>query len=279
MSRWLALALLILAAVPALPGPAAAHEYWLAPSRYRAAAGDSIALAAFVGTGFRGEARPYATRRTVRFLARGPAPLDLTRGAENGGLTWARLLAPDSGGLLVASESDFVGIELAAPQFEAYLRLEGLDEVARARASAGASTRPGRERYRRACKTWVAGTSPVPGRSTGTVGLPLELVPAAEPGAGKRLDLTVLFMGRPLAGALVRAWRQPVASPDVPFAATARDSVGPRVSARSDAHGAVSLRLDGPGEWLVSAVHMVPARGREDADWESTWASLTFTRR
>jgi uncharacterized GH25 family protein len=102
------------------------------------------------------------------------------------------------------------------------------------------------------------------------LGLPLELVPAAAPGTEARLDLTVRFLGQPLGGVLVRAWRQP----DV--AAAARDSVGSSAEARSDGAGRVSLRLDGAGEWLVSAVHMVPARGREDADWESTWASLTF---
>lgn len=264
--RTLALLFLALCA----PTAASAHEFWLAPSRYHAAVGDSITVDAYVGTGFLGEARPFVERRAVRFLARGAAPLDLARGAVDGSLTWARLAAGDDGGMLVAYESEFASIELPAAEFEEYLRLEGLDAVVRARAAAGQAARPGRERYRRACKTWIAGSEPA--RAMLPLGLPLELVPSGEPGAEARLDLTVRFLGQPVAGVLVRAWRQPLG-------AAVRDSVGPRAEARSDAAGRVSLRLDGAGEWLVSAVHMAPARGREDADWESTWASLTFVRR
>src|SRR5687768_12764988 len=47
---------LVLGFVLAGAGPAGAHEFWLAPSRYRAATSDSVVLGAFVGTGFRGEA-------------------------------------------------------------------------------------------------------------------------------------------------------------------------------------------------------------------------------
>jgi hypothetical protein len=38
----------------------------------------------------------------------------------------------------------------------------------------------------------------------------------------------------------------------------------------------VRLRLAAPGVWLAKAVHMVPLPPGEDAQWESTWASLTF---
>jgi hypothetical protein len=48
--------------------------------------------------------------------------------------------------------------------------------------------------------------------------------------------------------------------------------------ARSDAGGRVTLPTREAGEWLVSVVHMEPCRERSVADWESTWASLTFVR-
>jgi hypothetical protein len=63
-----------------------------------------------------------------------------------------------------------------------------------------------------------------------------------------------------------------------------RDSVAVAQAVRSDANGDVRLDVGAPGEWLVSAVHMLPASqtqhapGTPDADWESTWASLTFAR-
>ena len=278
--RSLAFAFVLLVA-PSFAVPAGAHEYWLAPSRYRAAAGDPIALGAFVGTGFRGEARPFATARAVRFLARGPAVVDLARGASNGALAWGRPAAGDDAGTLVAYVSNFATIELPAGEFEEYLALEGLESVIRARQAAGAEGRPGRERYRRACKAWIAGrddAKEAARRATTGLGLPLEIVPQVVPGSRDHLPLEVRFDGKPLAGALVRAWRQPLArgASLAPMPAAARDSVGPAVETRTDAQGRVTLELAGPGEWLVSTVHMVRSQDEDAADWESTWSSLTF---
>ena len=52
MRRWL---VWLLVSTALVPGAALAHEYWLSPSRYRAAAGDTIEVSACAGTGFRGE--------------------------------------------------------------------------------------------------------------------------------------------------------------------------------------------------------------------------------
>jgi len=275
------IATFVLGFVLAGAGPAGAHEFWLAPSRYRAAAGDSVAVGAFIGTGFRGEARPFSARRAMRFLGRGASVADLTRAARDSSLAWARPAIADDQGTLVAYASDFATIELPAAEFERYLELEGLDAVARARAERSERAIAGRERYRRACKTWIAGPrggSDATRRATTALGLPLEIVPLAEPGSVARLTMEVRYEGRPLSGALVRAWRQPLADAGTatPRDAVARDSVGARVEGRTDARGRLSLGLDGPGEWLVGTVHMVPSRDREAADWESTWASLTF---
>src|SRR5262249_25892119 len=144
----------------ALAAPAAAHEYWLSPSSYRAARADAIAITAFAGTGFRGEAKPYASTRAVRFLVTGARTADLTPVATNGDLVWARFETPDAGGALVAYQSNFSSIELPAAQFDAYLETEGLTEPRAARARPGANAGPGRERYARCAKTWIAGWNP-----------------------------------------------------------------------------------------------------------------------
>ena len=275
------IATLIFVSVLAGAGSACAHEFWLAPSRYRAAAGDSVVLGAFVGTGFRGEARPFAARRAVRFIGRGASVADLSGAARDSSLAWARPAIADDQGTLVAYASDFAAIELPAAEFERYLELEGLDAVTRARAERGERATAGRERYRRACKTWIAGPrggGEADRRASTAFGLPLEIVPLAEPGRAAALTLEVRYYSRPLPGALVRAWRQPLSAGGAatPRNAAARDSVGARYEGRTDARGRLSLPLDGAGEWLVSTVHMVPTRDREEADWESTWAALTF---
>jgi len=40
----------------------------------------------------------------------------------------------------------------------------------------------------------------------------------------------------------------------------------------------VSVPVAVDGEWLLSVVQMVPSAAPAEADWESTWASLTFER-
>ena len=257
-----------------LPPAAAAHEFWLAPSSYRAAAGDTVAIAAFVGTGFRGERKPYATTRALRFELNGPRTLDLRPAGMNGDLTFARFVAADGGGCLVAYESDFVPIELGAAEFDRYLALEGLDGPLKARAKLGGG--PGRERYARCPKTWISGRET--SRLTRPAGLTLELVPANDPTAAPSLRVQLLYRGRPLAGALVRSWNRPLNRSVVPADAAARDSVGPQGEVRTDRQGFATLAVDRPGEWLVSAVHMVPSADRSAADWQSFWASLTFAR-
>ena len=49
----------LLVALLALARPVAAHEFWIAPSRYDAVQGSTIELGAVAGTGFRGEKKPW----------------------------------------------------------------------------------------------------------------------------------------------------------------------------------------------------------------------------
>jgi len=260
VTRFLAIAMLL----AAFASPARAHEFWLSPSSYRPAAGDEVSISMLVGTGFRGEVKPYAVPRSVRFVLRGRRESDLRGLAANGDPVSARFHAGDGDGQLVAYESNFTSIELPAAEFDRYLALEGLSGPVAARRCA---TKPGRERYARCSKTWIgAGHAE---RATAPVGLTLEILPLADPSTSARLPVRVLLRGKPLAGALVRAWNQPLA---------ARDSVGPAAEKRTNAHGEVMLDAGRGGEWLVSAVHMEPSTDKQTADWQSFWASLTFAR-
>jgi hypothetical protein len=256
-------------------GAARAHEYWLTPSRYIAPAGAVVEIGAVAGTGFHGDRKPWSSPHVVRFEARTQRVLDLTRVARNGELAWARLAPSDDLGALLAYESDFTPIELPGAVFETYLASEGLDGPLAARRAAQAAG-PGRERYRRCAKAWLSGRDGA--RALSVVGLPLELVPLASPGEAPRLALRLFYHGRPLAHALVKAWRQPLVSGAVTRDPETRDSVGVAWQGRTDARGEVVVPVAEAGEWLVSAVQMVPSTD-PTADWESSWASFTFVRR
>lgn len=251
------------------PGAARAHEYWLEPSKYTAVANDTVIVRAFVGTGFRGELKPYAPTRIVRLELHAGTRRDLAGLAVNGDLAWARFLVPDDRGAVVAYQSNFAALEMEPAKFDAYLAVEGLDE-ARAAFAQHRSTSPVRELYARCCKTWIAGRDVA--RVQATLGLRHEIVALDDPLRAARLRVRVLFDGKPRAQALVRAWR----TAEVQHAAE-RDSVGPEIEVRTGPDGGATLDVSRPGEWLVSTVHMLPSSLRH-ADYESYWASLTFVR-
>jgi uncharacterized GH25 family protein len=255
--------------------PAAAHEFWLAPSQYVVPAGTPITVRAFAGTGFRGESKPWDPTHSVRFTARTAHPIDMTRAASPGDLTWIHFAPSDAGGAMLAFESGFTPIELPAAQFEKYLADEGLDGPLAARRHAGTAV-PGRERYRRCAKAWLAGSAA--DRATVAAGLPLEIVPLSSPGHEPSLRVRVLWNGRPLASGLVKAWLAPLGSDGSIQDPATRDSIRVAWRGRTDARGEVLVPCAASGEWLLSVVQMVPCLDRNEADWESTWASFTFQR-
>jgi uncharacterized GH25 family protein len=270
MRRFLLFPLAIALVAP----PVAAHEYWLSPSLYRAAAGDTISVAAFAGTGFRGEPKPFYRARALRLSLRTRKDADVAGAAANGDLTFARWASPDDGGALLCYESGFASIELPAAEFDEYLRLEGLDEPLKERTRQGSLAGPGRERYARCAKTWIAGRDAA--RLTRPVGLTLELVPLAEPAVGRELKVRILYHGRPLPGALVRSWSRPLGRGLSPQDPAVRDSVGPAGETRTGRDGVASIAVDRPGEWMIATVHMTKSEVPTAADWQSLWASLTF---
>jgi uncharacterized GH25 family protein len=96
--------------------------------------------------------------------------------------------------------------------------------------------------------------------------LTLELTPEADPytlAPGERLTVRLLYEGQPLAGVLV-------------MALDAKNARAPD-QVRSDANGRATFTLPRAGAWLIKAVHMIEAPGDAGAEWESFWASLTFS--
>ncbi|MGH8475190.1 MAG: DUF4198 domain-containing protein [Methylococcales bacterium] len=254
----------------------AAHEYWLAPSAYAAPAGQTVSVQAFVGSDFKGELKPFATTRTVRLEVQDKERRDIRSAAINGDLNLANLTVEDDAGIVVAFETNFVPIELDAEKFEAYLQKEGLDAVLQARRALGVEAGPGRERYARCAKTWIAGNDWT--RLQKPFGMPLEIIPRNDPLQAGMLSVLVLYNSEPLPGALVKAWNQPLASGMIPRDQFFREPVQPKAKARTDQNGIAYLNIEDSGEWLISVVHMLPSSDQQEADWESRWASFTFGR-
>jgi uncharacterized GH25 family protein len=260
----LALLLAILAG-----GALRAHDLWIEPSAFTPAPGQHVAVRLRVGQGFRGDPVPRDPKLMERFAAlgaKGEVPIPGVPNTEPAGFA----SFADPGLEVLVYDSRREPIELEGAKFEEYLREEGLQNVISLRAKRGQSAAPGREVFSRCAKALVAvgggGGKDAGGRGYDRVaGLPLELVPEKNPytlTGGGDLPVRLLYAGKPLADVLVMALQ--------------KGRAGEAVSARSDAKGRVALHLDGPGVWLVKAVHMVAAPKEAGADWESFWASVTF---
>lgn len=245
--------------------PCAAHDFWIELSNPRPALSGLISIRLRVGMQFKGDPVPRLQALCKRFAlldANGEHPLPGMEGMDPAG--YLRTTLP--GLATVVYDSAPSEIELDGPKFEAYLKEEGLESISALRANRGETGKPAKDAFVRCAKALVD----VGGQGTSgfdrEAGLPLELIARKNPcalGAGGALPVSLLFEGKPLADARVVALNQ--ADPSL------------KVMGRTDRHGRVTLILPRGGNWLVKAVHMIPAPPALHADWQSFWASLTFS--
>jgi uncharacterized GH25 family protein len=256
------LRLLLLAAFPSI---ALAHDFWIEPSTFRPAAHSTVAIRLRVGQDFLGDPVPRRpTSQLVRFEAidaKEAAPVIGGEGEDPAGIAEIER----DGMTLVAYHSAPSYVELTDDKLAQYLRDEGLERILEMRGRPPYAGQPWREIYSRCVKTllWTGrGPSAVYRKA---IGMPLELIPEHDPyalKAGGTLPVQLLYRGKPLPGALI------VAIPKL--------DPKHRIALRSDAQGRVRLKLPAGGDWLIKAVHLVPAQPGGKAQWESFWASLTF---
>lgn len=239
-----------------------AHDLWIEPTTFAPKPGELVGARLRVGQDFIGDPLRRDDALIDQFIVEAGSdrkPVGGRRGADPAGQVRA-----DALGLMVIGYSSVPSVvDETAEKFAQYLKDEGLDAVAALRARRG-ETGGTRELFSRCAKSLILTGPPTPADGDRALGFVLELVAEKNPytlAAGQELPVQLTYLSRPLAGALV------VAMP--------RDNPSAKVTARSDATGRVRLRLPETGVWMVKAVHMIPAVGR-DASWESFWASLTF---
>lgn len=245
-----------------------AHEFWLEPTTHHAAPNAIVRLGLRVGEDFHGAVVPRDPNQIERFVRVGPdgeAPILGLEGRDPAGL-----LRMEKPGLYVLGyRSRGTAIQLPADKFEHYLAEDGLEAVSAARQARGEREKPGRESYSRCAKALLQVGAGDDAGFDRALGFTLELIPEQNPlrlAPGEELTVRLLYEGRPLAGALV--------------VATSRAAPRDAIRVRSDPDGRVRFKLTAGGRWMISAVHMVPARAAAAvADWESLWASLTFETR
>ncbi|MBD2716525.1 DUF4198 domain-containing protein [Microvirga sp. STR05] len=254
-----------------LAGASLAGEFWLQPSQFFAAPGTTLTLRVLVGTAFAGTQWAGKSSRVTQLVHFAPAGYtNLLPGATAPDTLHPVVHLQQPGTHLVALTTNNAFLTLDADRFNSYLKAAGLDYILLERQRRGSLQLPGREAYRRCAKTLLAVGSPSASDTARTwsrpTGMPLELVPEQNPytlKAGASFTVRVLAEGQPRPGQLVQVWQR---SPG---------QAGRVFKLYSNQNGRVLFRLTEPGEYLLSTVHMVPARLPE-ADWQTTWSSLTF---
>lgn len=254
----------------ALVEPGLAHDFWLEASTFHPPRRSPIEIDFLVGHDGGRSRWPLRKERIVSFVDHGPdgaidrrRSIDTIEAQRSGG---ARLSFTGEGTHVLAFESRPSSIELPAARFNDYAQKEGLTLAIRDREAMGAKSAPGRELYSRRAKILVQiGETPT-ANILKPLGQTLEIVTEKNPyvlGADEMLPVQVLFHGEPLSGALVDLESLSV-------------GVFPIVTKTTDKFGRAEFSLPKIGAWKLNVVWATPCADDNDADFDTTFASLTF---
>jgi uncharacterized GH25 family protein len=253
--------------------PVHAHDFWLQPDAFWASSNADIPLSLQVGHGTFRQRSPIPARRITQFQAVTPdgATVDLRSRLTLGSATGdGDLQFPESGQYILVFQTDHEAqTHLPSIRFNDYLRSEGLTPALQERARSKHMEKDGSERYSRCAKS-VLQVGPVNAQSqdhlTRPVGLPLEIVPEADPyssPAPSTLPVRVLYQGQPLAGALVKM-------------TDLKNDASPYELHLTDQTGRARFSMPHSGTWLLNVIWTRALPPTEEVDFETTFSSLSF---
>jgi uncharacterized GH25 family protein len=249
---------------------AAAHDFWVQPTRFWTAPNAVVPTSLQVGHGKDRVRWDSDIRRITAFRSLGPdgvkdhmAELRVSAMEQDHPVKFG-----PAGAYILYLTTDHAQSELPSLRFNDYAKTEGLTLALAQRDRTASSDKPGRELYTRRAKVFVqvgpASAAPDP-KMTKPVGLSLEIVPEVNPYApnpGASLPVRILFEGKPLAGATVK-----LNNLDFDFR--------PIETHLSDAAGRAVFNMPKAGVWQLNVIWSKPIKDRK-ADFETTFSSLTF---
>lgn len=199
-----------------------------------------------------------------------PAAGDWFDEGDTSALNW-RAAAPGTYVIGVSTRPRI--ITMAAKDFAAYLKHDGVLDTLEAFARDNRLENV-RERYSKHVRAIVQVGDVRTADYATLLGYPVEIVPTQNPydlRFGKELSFQVLHRGKPLANQLVYASYEGF---------HAHDESGEHITSytlRTDADGRAKLLLSNKALWYLSLIHMQRLVDDKDADYESNWATLTFS--
>ena len=249
--------------------PAAAHDFWIQPTKFQLEPSTPLTFTFLVGHGkFRDRWNNNQRVLALNDFHLGVAR-DLRPALRIGGRFDVTTSVAAPGLHIIAMQSNHATSELPAIRFNDYARAEGLVPILAARQAGGKTDAPGRERYSRRAKALIQVGTATPANqafATRPIGLKLEIVPERNPyalGASRILPLHVLYNGRRLSNATVKLTNLGADERPVAVAVT-------------DRAGRARFQMPATGAWQLNVIWSEPVRNDPKVDFDTTFSSLTF---
>jgi hypothetical protein len=179
-----------------------------------------------------------------------------------------RLLNPGAYVLMLETD-DRAQSHLPAIRFNDYVRAEGLTPALEQRERTHRMDADGSENYSRLAKSIVQVGTPDAGSQTQVtkpLGLSLEIVPERSPYTEPllaTLPVRVIYLGQPLAGALVKL-------------TNLEHDAAPVEMRLTDRAGRASFTMPHDGTWLLNVIWTTPQPLSRETDFETIFSSLSF---
>jgi uncharacterized protein DUF4198 len=266
-SRWSRLLPPLLLA--ALTTSLAAHDLFLKLADFVVRPETTVRITALNGT-FTTSENSIARARIADLSVAGPGGrkhLDTTAVAADGPRTAIEVQVGPPGTYVAGLSLLPSSIAEKGPQFNAYLKEEGLNAVLEDRRAKGELGKAVTERYAKHVKVAFQAGAALGDAWNVALGYPVEIVPLANPyalRAGDTLRVKLLVNGAAAAG------RSAIAA--------GRSRTGARLPeqrVRADGLGVVPVVLGSTGTWYVKFIEMTRSSER-GVDYVSQWATLTF---
>ena len=241
-----------------------AHDFWLEADPYLTDNGKTVEISVIIGNELVGDSLPNIPNwysDFTRFRDNTRIPIEGELGSDPAG----HFKPEVSGTHIIGYQSDLTNVTLDPDTFLKYLKMEGLDKAILYREKNQQTQQPGKEDYFRHAKTLIqSGQDFSIDDSSREFGFELEIIPQQNPYQKKineQIDFKVLYQGK--------------AEHDIMLIAFSKANPTEEQRIRTDRNGLASITLNQKGIWLVKAVKIFRIQ-KDDADWQSHWASLTF---
>lgn len=245
-----------------------AHEFWLKPQQFHFKKDEIASIKFNVGENFTGDNWVGNNSKINQLMHYTPSnkQVDIaTLVSDNKGDS-IQLKLEEEGTHMVIYNSKNSFINLEPLKFNAYLKEDGLLEVAAYRKLHNEAKNNGKEYYQRSVKTILQVGDIITNNCLQPTTLPLDIIPLINP--YKKFDITrgyqfkVLFKGEPLKKQLVKVW----------FNTHGKIAVQ---DFKTNQNGIIAFSKN-VSQYMVSTVFMERNKIDTTADWQSYWASVTF---